>query len=139
MVRPDVAGRKIARAQGWLEKAEGRTAGPVEDFLADADVRDLVTFHLYLAIQEAIDLAVHWVADSGIQPPDDVGSAFDILAEEGQIDLDLAERMRGAVGLRNRIAHGYATLDHRRLHAEMRDGVATVRRFLLEVSQAAGL
>jgi uncharacterized protein YutE (UPF0331/DUF86 family) len=139
MVRPDVAGRKIARAQGWLEKAEILAARPVEDFLADIDEQDLVTFHLLRAIQEAIDLAVHWVADSGLQPPDDVGSAFDILADEKRIDRDLADRMRGAVGLRNRIVHGYASLDHRRLHAELTDGIATVRRFLLKVSEAAGL
>ncbi|HEX2643743.1 MAG TPA: DUF86 domain-containing protein [Thermoanaerobaculia bacterium] len=139
MVRRDVAGRKIARARSWLDRAEARAAVPIEDFLSDTDGRDLVTFHLYLAIQEAIDLAMHWVVDSGIQPPGDVGSAFDILADQGWIDRDLAERMRSAVGLRNRIAHGYAEVNHERLHAEMVDGVETVRRFLIEVSEAAGL
>jgi uncharacterized protein YutE (UPF0331/DUF86 family) len=48
-------------------------------------------------------------------------------------------RLRGAAGLRNRIAHGYAGVDHARLHDEFTQGVATLRRFLAAVAEAAGL
>jgi uncharacterized protein YutE (UPF0331/DUF86 family) len=47
--------------------------------------------------------------------------------------------LRGAAGLRNRIAHGYADLDHARLHSELAQGVATLRRFLSAVADAAGI
>jgi len=112
---------------------------PAEEFLADEDRQDVASFHLFLAIQECIDLAVHWVADEGWGAPDDAASAFLLLAARRAIDRDLAEGLRGAAGLRNLIAHGYATVDHARLHAEYREGIATLRRFLAAVAIEAGL
>ena len=88
MVRPDVARARIGRATARLQDAEG-----------------------ILALQECIDLAAHWVADAGWGVPDDAGSTFDVLADRGVIDRAIADRLREGVGLRNRIAHGYALLD----------------------------
>ena len=139
MVRADVAGRKIARAAARLDEVEALSARPVEQSLGDVRARDLASFYLFLAIQECIDLAAHWVADSGWAPPEDAGSTFDILTEQHAIPRDLAEVMKEAAGLRNRIAHGYAELDHARLHAEFREGAAALRRFLTAVAAAAGL
>lgn len=62
MVRRDVAGVKIARAEGWLAGAESTLNLPLEQFVATAERRDLAIFYLFLAIQECIDLAAHWVA-----------------------------------------------------------------------------
>ena len=139
MVRAEVARQKVARATTRLDQAESLVARPVADFLADPQAGDLASFYLLLAIQEVIDLAAHWVADAGWAPPADASSTFDLLADHAAIDRELADRLRGAAGLRNRIAHGYANLDLRRLHAECEQGVATLRRFLAAVAQAAGL
>jgi uncharacterized protein YutE (UPF0331/DUF86 family) len=139
MVRPEVAGQKIARASARLVDAEARLARPVEEFVANVADRDLASFYLFLAIQECIDLAAHWVADAGLAPPDDARSTFDVLADSGAIARDLAEAMKDAAGLRNRIGHGYAELDHGRLHREAREGVEALRRFLAAVAGAAGL
>lgn len=70
MVRRDVAGRKIGQAEARLTDVKKRFARPRKEFLADAEGRDLATFYLFLAIQDCIDLAAHWVADSGWGPPD---------------------------------------------------------------------
>lgn len=139
MVRPDVAGRKIARAGARLDDAEALLARPDEEWRADEKARDLASFYLFLAIQECIDLAAHWLADAGWPPPDDAGSTFDVLAERGAIDRDLAERLRRATGLRNRIGHDYAGLDHDRLRAESRAGLPALRDFLTLVAGAAGI
>ncbi|MDP9122899.1 MAG: DUF86 domain-containing protein [Acidobacteriota bacterium] len=139
MVRPEVAGQKIARASTRLEQAESIVSRPLGEFLADAQGRDLASFYLLLAIQEVIDLAAHWVADSGWPSPVDVASTFDLLADHGVIDRRLAAGLRGAAGLRNRIAHGYPGLDATRLHAEFDEGVGILRRFLATAARAAGL
>jgi len=137
MVRADVAQKKIARAAAWLDKANATYARPVDELRVDEAGRDLAAFYLFLAIQEAIDLAAHWVADAGWTPPDDVGSTFDVLAAHGAIDPPLSVEMRDTVRVRNRIAHGYASVDHERIHAEAPAGIATLRRFLAAV--AAGV
>lgn len=95
--------------------------------------RDVATFYLFLAIQECIDLAAHWVVDEGWGSPDSAGESFDILAERHVIDGELANQLRGAVGLRNRIVHGYAAVDHRRLHREAKEGIQSLRSFLATV------
>lgn len=139
MVRPDVAGRKVARAVRWLDDAESILSRDREDLSRDRASRDLAAFYLFLAIQECIDLAAHWVADDGLTPPEDAPSAFDVLAERGFIEPQTADALRGAAGLRNRIAHGYGDIDHERIHAEAADGVRALRTFLLAVANAAGL
>ncbi len=79
------------------------------------------------------------MADDGLAPPEDASSAFDVLAERGFIEPRTADALRAAAGLRNRIAHGYGDVDHERVRAEARDGVTSLRKFLLAVSNAAGL
>ena len=137
MVRPDVARQKIAAATARLEQAEALVSRPREQFLADSKGRDLASFYLLLAIQDVIDLAAHWVADAGWPPPADASSTFDLLARHGAIDRGLADGLRAAAGLRNRIAHGYTGVDHARLHDEFTQGVAILRRFLTAAAQAA--
>jgi len=139
MVRPEVAAARVARAQAWLSDAESLLAVPPDEFVADRKGRDLALFYLFLAIQECIDLAAHWVADEGWAPPDDAGSTFDVLADRGVIARPVADGLRAAAGLRNRIAHGYAMLDYRRVQEESRAGIRPVRQFLEAVATAAGL
>jgi uncharacterized protein YutE (UPF0331/DUF86 family) len=139
MVRPEVAAARVARAQAWLSDAESLLAVPPDEFVADRKGRDLALFYLFLAIQECIDLGAHWVADEGWAPPDDAGSTFDVLADRGVIARPVADGLRAAAGLRNRIAHGYAMLDYRRVQEESRAGIRPVRVFLEAVASAAGL
>jgi len=139
MVKIDVVRRKMEKASGWLDEAEAILSRPPEEFLVDVQDRDLAAFYLFLAIQECINLAAYWVADAGWGLPEDALFAFDTLADYGAIDRDLAEKMRGAVGLRNRIAYGYARIDHARLQNEFPEGVGVLRSFLGLVSGEAGL
>jgi uncharacterized protein YutE (UPF0331/DUF86 family) len=138
-VRPEVAGARIARAQAWLADAEAILSREPAEFVADRSGRDLALFYLFLSIQECIDLAAHWVADAGWMPPDDAGSTFDVLADRGVIERPAADALRGAAGLRNRIAHGYAMVDYARVQQESRAGIPALRVFLDAVARAAGL
>ena len=137
MVRPDVVASKVARARSWLNDAAQWLDAPVDEFRSDPKGRDLALFYLFLAIQECIDLAAHWVADEGWGEPDDAGSSFDLIAARGAITHDVATALRAATGLRNRIAHGYAQLDYDRVHGEARVGIPSIRQFLAGIAAAA--
>jgi len=138
VVRREVVAAKAGRARGWLNDGAPALIGPLSAFLADRAIRDLSIFYLFLAIQECIDLAAHWVADEGWGEADDAGSAFDILADRGVVERDVATALRAAAGLRNRIAHGYAMLDYERVHREAQAGIPALRSFLVAVTSAAG-
>lgn len=139
VVRRDLVARKVGRAAAWLEEVEATLSRPRYELAKDVKSRDLAAFYLFLAIQECIDLAAHWVADEKIPPPQDAASTFDTLASRDLITVESAELMRAATGLRNRIGHGYAELDEERLHEEANEGVAGIREFLVAVAEAAGL
>jgi len=99
MVRRDVAGARLARASAWLADARVLFGLPPDAFVAAVKDRDLAIFYLFLALQECIDLAAHWVADAGWGAPDDAGGTFDVLAERGAIAGTLADTLRAGVGL----------------------------------------
>ena len=139
MVRREVVAVKVGRARAWLNDAATILLDSLETFLSDAKSRDLALFYLFLAVQECIDIAAHWVADEGWGEPDDAGSAFDTLADRGVIDREMATALRAAVGLRNRIAHGYAAVDYSRVHREAQTGFPALRNFLVTVTTTAGL
>jgi uncharacterized protein YutE (UPF0331/DUF86 family) len=52
---------------------------------------------------------------------------------------DVKGRDLATVGLRNRIAHGYAAVDHGRVQSEFQEGTSALRRFLARVASEAGL
>ncbi len=139
MVRRDVVASKVGHARTWLNDAESLFERSVEAFRTDVQGRDLALFYLFLAIQECIDLAAHWVADEGWGEPDDAGSAFDLLADRGVITREWATALRAATGLRNRIAHGYALLDYARVQREAREGIPSIRTFLAAIATSAGI
>lgn len=139
MVIRDVVARKIANAGARLVEIERLLDRPRQEFVADPQGRDLTAFYFLLAVQECIDLASHWVSDSDWRPPDDAASAFDILADHRLISRQLATTMRLAVGLRNRIAHGYAMVEHGRLYDEVSEGHGEIRCFLATLAEAAGV
>ena len=137
VVRRELVTAKVGRARAWLNDASRTLERPLEVFLADVPARDVSLFYLFLAIQECIDLAAHWVADEGWGEPDDAGTAFDMLAERGAITKETATMLRAATGLRNRIAHGYAMLDYSRVHREAAPGFSALRDFLVAAAAAA--
>jgi uncharacterized protein YutE (UPF0331/DUF86 family) len=139
VVQIDVVAKKVGRASAWLNDAQALVAGPLEELLDEVKRRDLASFYIFLAIQECIDLAAHWVADADWGAPDDSASLFDILADREVIDRELATNLRGAVGLRNRIAHGYSSVDHTRVLNEFLQGASALRRFLARAVSEAGL
>ena len=139
MVRVDVVAQKLANARKRLRAADGIFGRPVEDFLEDEPARDLACFYLLLAVQDAIDIAAHWVADADWGSPQDIGAAFDILCDKGMIHRELAQGMRAATGLRHRIAHGYGSLDPERMWVEYQQGNIMLRKFLAVAAKEAGI
>lgn len=71
--------------------------------------------HVQVAVQGAIDVANHIIAEDSPWTPEDYGSTFTTLARMGVIDASLAERLRDAAGLRNVIVHLYLEVDIERL------------------------
>lgn len=83
---------------------------------SDRTVREVVVLNLFVALQETVSLATHWLADSGLDVPGSYREIFLSLAERGRIPGELARRLAAAAGFRNLVAHQYGVLDPARVH-----------------------
>jgi uncharacterized protein YutE (UPF0331/DUF86 family) len=85
-------------------------------FEADRTVREVVILNLFVALQDVLSLATHWLSDEGTAVPQGYREVFLLMGERGSIPRDLTARLAAAAGLRNLVAHQYAVIDWRRIH-----------------------
>ncbi len=87
-----------------------------------------------IAIQEAIDISFHIVVDEGWGLPATYAEGFDLLATHGLIEPDTARALSGMAALSNRLAHGYASVNHERLWGELPNGLEALGRLIEAVA-----
>lgn len=95
-------------------RARGR-----ETFVSDEAVQDRVDRNAQLLAQTCADIALHIIAASGAAAPETYADALIALGGAGVVPEDMAERLSGAVRLRNILVHAYLDVDHGRLFDEL--------------------
>ncbi len=66
---------------------------------------------LQIAVQSALDVASHIVADERLGEPRTNRDLFDLLRKAGWFSEQLSTTLRQIVGFRNILVHGYQTVD----------------------------
>jgi uncharacterized protein YutE (UPF0331/DUF86 family) len=102
---------------------------------SDVDRQDALAMSLFVAIQEATDIAFHIASDEGWGIPASYAESFEILARHGVIGVELADALARAVTVRNRIAHGYGTVDLDRIWAELPAGLDALDRYATAIAR----
>lgn len=95
-------------------RALGRQA-----FVDDEAVQDRAARNAQLAAQACADIALHIVAAAGHPTPETYAAGLTAVATLGVVPANLAERLAGAVRLRNLLVHEYLEVDHGRLFDEL--------------------
>lgn len=121
---PEVIRRHLAalrEALGHLTSYSSRTAAELR---SSAELRWAVERGLQLCVQNALDIATHIAAASGLDSPD-YATAIDRLAELSVLPAEFAARLRPLAGFRNVLVHGYLKVDlaivERVLREELKD------------------
>ena len=122
MVRLELVRDKIVRLRDTAMALRSCLPGTVTVMAVNRDVRDLVSFRVYLAVQEAIDLCSHVIADQGWGPVASLRDHFTLMANKGVLPAELSEQLATAVKIRNLVGHGYADVDPEK----MREAAATL-------------
>jgi uncharacterized protein YutE (UPF0331/DUF86 family) len=112
MVDTDILRRRIDALLGYLSRLERFRAVDRQRFVADPDTHHLAERYLHLAIEAALDIATHVIADRGYEAPETYRDAFAILAAHGVLEPELATRLQGWAGFRNVLVHAYLAIDH---------------------------
>lgn len=100
MVDPDLLLQKMASRRQCVQRVEEVT-GVDPKRLEDEDIRDIHVPNLQPAVQSAIDLASHVVADEGLGLPSSLKETFPLLQGHGILEEDLAKSTMAMVGFRN--------------------------------------
>lgn len=106
-----VVEQKLESMRRCLGRIETKCPSSAEQLAADLDAQDIVSLNLTRAIQLAVDIGAHLIAQMEVPPPDTMGQTFDRLADAGVIGPDLAVRLKKAVGFRNIAVHNYEAID----------------------------
>ena len=129
MVQLEVVRQKVARMRDtgqWLKACLPAGAAAMA---FDRDVRDLVSFRVYLLVQDAVDICSHIIADQGWGPVPSLRDHFTFLADKGLFSAGLADRLAAAVKVCNLVGHGYAAVDPQKLHEAASQILALVDPF----------
>lgn len=137
MVDRTVLATKIAAVRDGVGRIRSVLPADVEAFVQDRTAREVVILNLFVAVQECVSLAAHWLADEGQDVPSTYGELFRRLAERHVVSQSLAERLAAASGLRNLVAHQYGVLDWRRVHAQASAGLDDLLQFCDRLAERA--
>ncbi len=129
MTNVALVARKLAVMEEHLRRLTERRPPFAAALQADALLQDAVSMSLLVVVQEAMDIALHIASDEGWELASTYREAFVVLARHDLIPDDLALSLGAAAQLRNRIAHGYASLDVGRLWNELPPGIASFGEF----------
>lgn len=64
-----------------------------------------------------------------VPPPDTMGQTFDLLAQKGVLNTELANRLRKAVGFRNVAVHSYESINWDIVHSIVKYHLADFAEF----------
>ncbi|MFG3502399.1 DUF86 domain-containing protein [Pseudomonas sp. NPDC047963] len=103
--------RKLDSLMRCLERIRSKTPEDVNELLHDLDLQDVLVLNLSRAVQVCVDIAVHILSELKQPPPETMGKAFDMLAEEGFLNVELAQRLKKSVGFRNLAVHNYDAIN----------------------------
>lgn len=126
--------KKLAVLEEHTRRLRERRPPALETFTADLLLQDAIAMGVLVVAQESLDIALHIASDEGWKLASTNREAFEILALHGVIEEPLARALAGALQLRNRIAHGYATLDAERLYEELPAGIASFEAFATAIA-----
>ncbi|HSS76128.1 MAG TPA: DUF86 domain-containing protein [Thermoanaerobaculia bacterium] len=96
------------------------------------DVREerFVEHTLQIAIQAALDVAAHIVADERLGEARTNRDLFDLLESHGWVPGELATELRRMVGFRNVLVHGYGDVDLEIVEEIVRHHMGDLLRFV---------
>jgi uncharacterized protein YutE (UPF0331/DUF86 family) len=106
-------------------------------FAADRTAREVVLLNLFVALQECLALATHWLADEGLDVPSSYRDVFLGLGERGVVPPELAGRLAAASGFRNLVAHRYGAMDWSRVYRFASESGTGILMFCDELASRA--
>lgn len=131
----DILRSKIRSLIRCLDRVRDKLPASAAALADDIDAQDIVVINLQRAVQQAVDIATHVIADHGLLPPTDMGNSFQRLQEKGWITPRTADVLKRAAGFRNVTVHEYRKIDWDKVYRIGSEHLDDFRRFIVELSE----
>ncbi|MBW7832178.1 MAG: DUF86 domain-containing protein [Simplicispira suum] len=128
-----VIDQKLESLRRCLKRIEAKCPAQAEALLADLDLQDILSLNLSRAVQLAVDMGAHIIAQLEVPAPGTMGQTFDLLADQGVLDRALAQQLKKAVGFRNIAVHNYDAINWYMVHSIASDHLSDFSRFATAV------
>lgn len=129
----EVIEQKLESLRRCLQRIHEKCPPTAEILAGDFDSQDILALNLSRAVQICVDIGAHIISNRNVPPPATMGQTFDVLAGLGIIHLDLAARMKNAVGFRNIAVHNYETINWQIVHAIATNHLSDFKNFALAI------
>ena len=125
----EVVEQKLESLRRCLRRIELKCPAEAVTLVADVDLQDIISLNLSRAVQISVDIGVHLIAGMEVPPPDTMGQTFDLLAQEGVLNIELASSLKKAVGFRNIAVHNYESINWSIVHSIVKYHLADFSEF----------
>ena len=131
MTDAELVAKKLAEVESRIR--ELRSLADLDRLRSDVKEERFVTHTVQLAVQAALDVASHIVADERLGEPQTNQDLFTLLERHGWLEPGLAERLRDMARFRNLLVHGYAGVDLDLVADIIRNDLGDLERFIATV------
>lgn len=128
---------KIHEIEESLSELDSFVPHSFEDYEKDHKTKAACERYFEKIIESAVDLAFIIIKENRFKTPEEDKGAFDVLAEEEIISIELSEKLKNAKGMRNIITHQYGVVDDELVfHSITYELKRDVKEFVEEVRKA---
>lgn len=117
----------VTEAIRFLEEVKEKS---MEEIARDSVLLGSVLWHLYMAVQGCIDIALKTISKLVLRTPESYADAFIVLSEEKLISEELAKKLVAMARFRHVLAHTYTKLDLDRVYNILHHNLGDIKEFL---------
>ncbi len=107
----------------------------LEHLKIDRDKMNMVLHAMLVAIQSAIDISNHLIAEKKLRKPATYRETFEIIYEAGLISHQLGESMSDLAGFRNVLVHIYWKLDMDEIYGILQNDFECIKEFEIHIKK----
>lgn len=135
MVDREIVATRLSKLREALRRLEEIAAKPLAEYLSSETDKALAEHYLRIGLEAALDTGNHVIASEGFRKPLQLREIPAILAENRVIGPELAQSLSRAAGLRNRLVHGYADIDHKHIHEILQRNLEDLESFAVAIGR----
>jgi uncharacterized protein YutE (UPF0331/DUF86 family) len=136
MFDQELVKNKLNQIFEYMDELEQIIAMPDDKIKKDYFVYHTAERLLQLIVDTMTDINMHFIKEKQLNVPDDLQSTFRILAANGILPDDFAEKIAPVVGMRNLLVHRYEKLDRDLFVRKLKQNFLDFKQYTIFIEQA---